>query len=78
MAKQKRPHNINELALLIVDTAVGVPAKGDLLPDGTDPAAAEAGRKAARKGATRRAAKPSAKKKRSPLAKKAARTRRGR
>jgi hypothetical protein len=67
----KIPRDLNSLAKLIVDAAVGEPHKGDLLPDGKDPAAVALGRKGGLKGGKARAASLSAKK-RSEIAKKAA------
>jgi hypothetical protein len=74
----KRPskyaRELDSLAEFIVDSAVGKPHKGDLLPDGRDPVAAalELERKGARKP---RASRP-AKKKRVVAAKKSAPARR--
>ncbi len=53
----KRPRDVNSLAKFIVDSAVGEPAKGDLLPDGRDPAAVALGRKGGLKGGKARAIK---------------------
>jgi hypothetical protein len=70
----KRPskyaRELDSLAEFILDSAVGKPHKGDLLPDGRDPAAAALApeRKAARKPR----ASPPAKKKRVVSAKKSA------
>jgi hypothetical protein len=72
----KRPSKIarelDSLAEFIVDSAVGKPHKGDLLPDGRDPAALVVKPKVARKA---RAPLP-AKKRRAGSAKKAAPARR--
>jgi hypothetical protein len=75
----KRPskyaRELDSLAEFIVDSAVGKPHKGDLLPDGRDPAAVALGRSGTTKGGKARAtARP--KKKRKRLAKKAATARR--
>jgi hypothetical protein len=67
----KRPRDLNSLAKLIVDTAVGEHPKGDLLPDGRDPAAVSLGRKGGLKGGKARAQKLSPKR-RAEIAKKAA------
>jgi hypothetical protein len=53
----KNPRDLNSLAKLIVDTAVGEHPKGDLLPDGRDPAAVALGRKGGLKGGKARAQK---------------------
>jgi hypothetical protein len=70
----KPPRDLNSLAKFIVDSAVGEPAKGDLLPDGRDPAAVALGRKGGLKGGKARAVSMSAKR-RSEIAKKAAKAR---
>jgi hypothetical protein len=67
----KRPRDVNSLAKFIVDSAVGVHPKGDLLPDGRDPAAVALGRKGGLKGGKARAQKLSPKR-RAEIAKKAA------
>ena len=67
----KPPRDLNSLAKFIVDSAVGEHPKGDLLPDGRDPAAVSLGRKGGLKGGKARAQKLSAKR-RSEIAKKAA------
>jgi hypothetical protein len=67
----KRPRDLNSLAKFIVDSAVGEHPKGDLLPDGRDPAAVALGRKGGLRGGKARAASLSANK-RSEIAKKAA------
>ena len=76
----KRPskyaRELDSLAEFIVDSAVGKPHKGDLLPDGRDRAAVALGRSGAavRAGKVRTAPRPMKKRKR--IAKKAARVRR--
>ena len=75
----KRPskyaRELDALAEIIVDSAVGKPHKGDLLPDGRDPAALAEGRSGtARGGKARTALRP--KSKRELIAKKGARARR--
>jgi hypothetical protein len=70
----KRPRDVNSLAKFIIDAAVGEPQKGDLLPDGRDPAAVALGRKGGLKGGKARAASLSAKK-RSEIASNAAKKR---
>jgi hypothetical protein len=70
----KTPRDFNSLAKLIVDTAVGEHPKGDLTPDGRDPAAVSLGRRGGLKGGKARAASLSPQK-RSALAKKAAQAR---
>jgi hypothetical protein len=70
----KRPRDINSLAKLLVDTAVGEKLKTDLLPDGRDPDAVALGRKGGLKGGKARAAKLSAKR-RTEIAKEAAKRR---
>jgi hypothetical protein len=76
MAKRpsKYARELDSLAEFIVDSAVGKPRKGDLLPDGRDPVAVAlaAERKGARKARTARPAK----KKRAAPAKKSAPARR--
>jgi hypothetical protein len=67
----KTPRDLNSLAKFIVDTAVGEHPKGDLLPDGRDPAAVALGRRGGLKGGKARAKSLSAKK-RSEIAKTAA------
>jgi hypothetical protein len=67
----KTPRDLNSLAKFIVDTAVGKHPKGDLTPDGRDPAAVSLGRKGGLKGGKARAASLSPKK-RTEIAKKAA------
>jgi hypothetical protein len=75
----KRPskyaRELDSLAEFIVDSAVGKPHKGDLLPDGRDSAAVALGRSGAVRGSKARMA-PRPKKKRKRIAKKAARARR--
>jgi len=75
----KRPskyaRELDSLAEFIVDSAVGKPHKGDLLPDGRDRAAVALGRSGAvRAGKVRTAPRPMKKRKR--IAKQAARVRR--
>jgi hypothetical protein len=70
----KPPRDLNSLAKFIVDTAVGEHPKGDLLPDGRDPAAVALGRKGGLKGGKARAATLSPKK-RSDIARLAAQSR---
>jgi hypothetical protein len=75
----KRPSKVgrefDSLAEFIVDSAVGKPHKGDLLPDGRDRMAVALGRKGAPKAAKTRAPLP-AKKPRVRSAKKSAAARR--
>jgi hypothetical protein len=75
----KRPSKVarelDSLAEFIVDSAVGKPHKGDLLPDGRDPVALALGRKGALKAGKTRASVPS-KQKRIRSAKKTATARR--
>jgi len=75
----KRPSQVarelDSLAEFIVDSAVGKPHKGDLLPDGRDPVAVALGRKGALKAVKARASVPS-KQKRVRSAKKSATVRR--
>ena len=72
MAKSKRPRDANQLAKLIVGIATGdAPAPVD---DGKDPAAVALGRKGGLKGGRARAASMTARK-RSEIAKKAAKAR---
>lgn len=70
----KRPRDINSLAKFIVDAAVGEPEKGDLLPDGRDPAAVALGRKGGLKGGKARALSLSPSR-RKEIAKRAAKSR---
>jgi len=75
----KRPskyaRELDSLAEFIVDSAVGKPHKGDLLPDGRDPAAVALGRRGTlTAGKARTALRP--KSKRKLIAKKGARARR--
>jgi hypothetical protein len=59
----KRPSKVDReldsLAEFIVDSAVGKPHKGDLLPDGRDPVALALGRNDALKAGKARASVPS-------------------
>jgi hypothetical protein len=75
----KRPskyiRELDSLAEFIVDSAVGKPHKGDLLPDGRDPAAVALGRGATVKRGTPRAA-VHPKKKRARIARKGVKARR--
>jgi hypothetical protein len=75
----KRPgkyaRELDSLAEFIVDSAVGKPHRGDLLPDGRDPAAAALGRGGTARGAKTRVAKRP-KKKRTRVAKKGVTARR--
>lgn len=70
--KKKRPTDINKLAASIVADAIGEGEPEDL--EGKDPAAVALGRKGGLKGGKARAAKLS-KKKRSEIARKAAKAR---
>ena len=70
MAEKKKSRDVNALAKQIVDEAT----KGEKPNDGKDPAAVALGRKGGLKGGKARAAKLSAKR-RSEIAKKAARAR---
>jgi hypothetical protein len=73
--KPKRPRDVNQRAKLIVDIATGE-AKADDPDEGKDPAAVSLGRRGGLKGGKARAKKLSAKK-RSEIARKAARARWG-
>jgi hypothetical protein len=77
MAKRpsKYARELDSLAEFIIDSAVGKPHKGDLLPDGRDPAAVELGRNGTVTGGKTRATVP-AKKKRTRIAKKGTKARR--
>jgi hypothetical protein len=72
----KRPSQVarelDSLAEFIVDSAVGKPRKGDLLPDGRDPVAVALGRKGALKAVKARVTSVPSKQKRVRSAKKSA------
>jgi hypothetical protein len=72
-SSKKRPRDLNQLAKGIVDEATGA-SMPDTPVDGKDPAAVSLGRRGGLKGGPARAAKLS-EKKRSEIAKKAARAR---
>jgi hypothetical protein len=76
----KRPskyvRELDSLAEFIVDSAVGKPHKGDLLPDGRDPAAPALGRARTAKRSKARAPAPPKKKKSKRIAKKGVTARR--
>lgn len=73
-SSKKRPRDANQLAKLIVDMATGEAPADTVTGDGKNPAAVALGRLGGLKGGKARAAKLSPKK-RSEIAKKAARTR---
>jgi hypothetical protein len=76
----KRPskyaRELDSLAEFIVDSAVGKPHKGDLLPDGRDPAAVALGRSGTVRGGKTRTTALRPKKKSKRIAKKGATARR--
>lgn len=74
--KLKRPRDTNQLAKFIVGLATGDESESTPLDDGKDPAAVALGRKGGLKGGKARAAGMSPKK-RSEIAKKAAKARWG-
>jgi hypothetical protein len=74
MPKRKRPRDTNQLAKFIVDMATSEQSEPKSADTGKDPAAVALGRKGGLKGGKARAATMSAKR-RSEIAKKAARTR---
>jgi hypothetical protein len=76
MAKIKRPTDVNQRAKNIVDLAIGEAEENFPVPDGKNPAAVALGRLGGLKGGHARAAKLS-NKKRSQIAKKAAKARWG-